>query len=100
MLERDLVARGLTDGRVLEAMGTVPRERFIADHLEPVAYDDHPLRIGQGQTISQPYMVAVMAESAELTPTSRVLEIGTGSGYGAAILAALAGEVWTSMLSR
>jgi protein-L-isoaspartate(D-aspartate) O-methyltransferase len=95
MVERDLVARGLTDRRVLEAMGTVPRERFIADHLEPVAYDDHPLRIGQGQTISQPYMVAVMAESAELTPTSRVLEIGTGSGYGAAILAALAGEVWT-----
>ncbi len=95
MVERDLVARGITDQAVLEAMGTVPRERFVADHLEPVAYEDHPLRIGSGQTISQPFMVAVMAEAAELTPTSRVLEIGTGSGYGAAVLGAIAGEVWT-----
>lgn len=95
MVERDLVARGLIDQRVLEAMGTVPRERFIADHLAPVAYEDHPLRIGKGQTISQPFMVAMMAEAAELTPSSRVLEIGTGSGYGAAVLAQAAGEVWT-----
>ena len=95
MVERDLVARGITDQAVLEAMGTVPRERFVADHLEPVAYEDHPLRIGSGQTISQPFIVAAMAEAAELTPSSRVLEIGTGSGYGAAVLGAIAGEVWT-----
>lgn len=76
-------------------MRTVPRERFVADHLDPVAYEDHPLRIGQGQTISQPFIVAAMAEAAELTPTSRVLEIGTGSGYGAAVLGEVAGEVWT-----
>ncbi len=76
-------------------MRTVPRERFVADRLDPVAYEDHPLRIGKGQTISQPFIVAAMAEAAELTSTSRVLEIGTGSGYGAAVLGTIAGEVWT-----
>lgn len=95
MVERDLEARGVADPAVLRAMRTVPRERFVADHLEPVAYEDHPLRIGKGQTISQPFIVAAMAEAAELSPTSRVLEIGTGSGYGAAVLGAMAGEVWT-----
>lgn len=95
MVERDLVARGVVDPRVLDAMRTVPRERFVEDHLASVAYADHPLRIGKGQTISQPFIVAAMAEAAELTPTDRVLEIGTGSGYGAAVLGAVAGEVWT-----
>jgi protein-L-isoaspartate(D-aspartate) O-methyltransferase len=95
MVERDLVARGVTDRRVLDAMATLPRERFVEDHLTSVAYEDHPLRIGKGQTISQPYMVAVMAEAAQLTPSSRVLEIGTGSGYGAAVLGEIAGDVWT-----
>ena len=95
MVERDLEARGVADPAVLRAMRTVPRERFVSDHLGPVAYEDHPLRIGKGQTISQPFIVAAMAEAAELIPTSRVLEIGTGSGYGAAVLGAVAGEVWT-----
>ena len=95
MVERDLVARGVADPHVLDAMETVPRERFVERHLASVAYEDHPLRIGKGQTISQPYMVAVMAEMALLTPESRVLEIGTGSGYGAAVLAEVAGQVWT-----
>jgi protein-L-isoaspartate(D-aspartate) O-methyltransferase len=95
MVQRDLAARGVTDPRVLHAMGTVPRERFVEDHLASVAYEDHPLRIGQGQTISQPYMVAAMAEAARLTPSSRVLEIGTGSGYGAAVLGEIADDVWT-----
>ena len=95
MVQRDLAPRGIADPAVLEAMGTVPRERFVADQLDPVAYEDHPLRIGKGQTISQPFIVAAMAEAAELTPASRVLEIGTGSGYGAAVLGEVAGEVWT-----
>lgn len=95
MVQRDLVTRGVVDPRVLDAMRTVPRDRFVERHLASVAYEDHPLRIGKGQTISQPYMVAVMAEMAELTPSSRVLEIGTGSGYGAAVLGEVAGDVWT-----
>ncbi len=95
MVERDIAARGVTDRRVLDAMGTVPRERFVADHLGGAAYEDHPLGIGQGQTISQPFMVAEMAAAAELTDRCKVLEIGTGSGYGAAVLSLVAGEVWT-----
>lgn len=95
MVQRDLVTRGVADPRVLDAMRTVPRERFVEGHLASVAYEDHPLRIGKGQTISQPYIVAVMAEMAQLTPSSRVLEIGTGSGYGAAVLGEVAGQVWT-----
>ena len=95
MVQRDLVTRGVVDPRVLDAMRTVPRDRFVERHLASVPYEDHPLRIGTGQTISQPYMVAVMAEMAELTPSSRVLEIGTGSGYGAAVLGEVAGDVWT-----
>jgi protein-L-isoaspartate(D-aspartate) O-methyltransferase len=87
--------RGLPDERVLAAMGTVPRHRFVKRSLANEAYADHPLPIGSDQTISQPYVVAVMAMAAEISPEDRVAEIGTGSGYGAAVLAQLAAEVWT-----
>lgn len=90
-----IAARGVTDERVLAALGSVRRERFVADHLAEQAYDDGPLAIGLGQTISQPYIVAVMAEAAGVEAGDRVLEVGTGSGYGAAVLAALGVEVWT-----
>jgi protein-L-isoaspartate(D-aspartate) O-methyltransferase len=95
MVRHDIQGRGLRDPRVLAAMRTVPRHLFVEDCSDRTAYEDHPLPIGEGQTISQPYMVALMAQAAELHPGDRVLEIGTGSGYGAAVLAELAGEVWT-----
>ena len=95
MVDRDIRERGITDERVLEAMASVPRERFVPDELADAAYDDRPLPIGEGQTISQPYVVAAMAEAAEVTSASRVLEIGTGSGYGAAVLGRIAAEVWS-----
>lgn len=95
MVERDIAARGVGDAGVLAAMGTVPRERFVPAGQAEFAYEDHPLPIAQGQTISQPYIVAVMAEAAEVGPGDRVLEIGTGSGYGAAVLSRTAAEVWT-----
>jgi len=94
MVERQLQARDITDERVLEVMGRVPRHRFIPLD-NPWAYGDTPLPIGSGQTISQPYMVALMSQSLEISPTDRVLEIGTGSGYQAAVLAGLAREVYT-----
>ena len=90
-----IAARGVTEPWVLEAMATVPRHEFVDDDLEHYAYEDRPLPIGHGQTISQPFMVAFMAQAAELNPGDRVLEVGTGSGYGAAILAHRAAEVWT-----
>jgi protein-L-isoaspartate(D-aspartate) O-methyltransferase len=95
MVRDDLADRGVADRRVLAAMQSVPRESFVDPGQEAQAYDDRPLSIGAGQTISQPYMVAVMTEAARLTRRSRVLEIGTGSGYHAAVLARLAGHVWT-----
>jgi protein-L-isoaspartate(D-aspartate) O-methyltransferase len=95
MVRRQLADRGITDRRVLAAMRAVPREDFVPPDLIHDAYGDHPLRIGAGQTISQPYIVALMTEAACLTRHSRVLEIGTGSGYHAAVLARLAGAVWT-----
>ncbi len=95
MVERDIAGRGVTDRRVLAAMGSVPRERFLPPEMAEFAYEDSPLPIGSGQTISQPYIVALMAAAAELGPRDRVLEIGTGSGYGAAVLSRVAGEVWT-----
>lgn len=95
MVEHQLVARGVRDPRVLEAMERVPRELFVTERTRAEAHDDHPLPIGSGQTISQPYVVAAMAEAAEIGPDDRVLEVGTGSGYGAAVLAELAREVWT-----
>lgn len=90
-----LSRRGIKSLRVLNAMGAVRREAFVAANLRSQAYDDGPLPIGREQTISQPYMVAIMAEALELRPEDRVLEIGAGSGYAAAVLAELAGEVYT-----
>lgn len=93
MVENQIASRGVWSPRVLEAMRQVPRHRFVPPEHESFAYDDHPLQIGCGQTISQPYMVAVMTEMLALRPEDRVLEIGTGSGYQAAVLATLAGSV-------
>jgi protein-L-isoaspartate(D-aspartate) O-methyltransferase len=95
MVERDLRARGVTDAGVLTAMAEVPREEFVRPGLARSAYEDRPLPIERGQTISQPYIVATMAEAAEARPGERVLEIGTGSGYGAAVLATVGASVWT-----
>jgi protein-L-isoaspartate(D-aspartate) O-methyltransferase len=95
MVEEQLRSRGIRDPRVLAAMGKVPREEFIASEDLRDAYGDHPLPIGGGQTVSQPYIVAAMVEELDLRPTDRVLEVGTGTGYQAAILAELAAEVWT-----
>jgi protein-L-isoaspartate(D-aspartate) O-methyltransferase len=94
MVERQLVARGIRDARVLAAMRTVPREAFVAEELAEFAYDDAPLPIGAGQTISQPYIVAAMAEALEPEPGHRVLEVGAGSGYAAAVLSRVVAEVY------
>ncbi len=93
MVDRQLAARGIGDPHVLDAMGKIPREEFVPDHLRPFAYDDSALPIEAGQTISQPYIVAHMAELAEIRPDDTVLEIGAGSGYAAAILGQLARRV-------
>src|SRR5690606_18700609 len=95
MVERQLRARGIGDPAVLRAMGEVPREAFVPDNLQEFAYEDGPLPIGSEQTISQPFIVALMAEQADIPPGGRVLEIGTGSGYGAAVLSRLAAEVFS-----
>ncbi|XKH01533.1 protein-L-isoaspartate(D-aspartate) O-methyltransferase [Marinobacter nauticus] len=95
MVQDQLVSRGITDPRVLQAMGRVPRELFVPEHLRVEAYEDHPLPIGRGQTISQPYIVALMAEVLQLKGRERVLDIGTGSGYAAAVLASIALEVFS-----
>jgi protein-L-isoaspartate(D-aspartate) O-methyltransferase len=95
MVDAQLVARGVRDRRVLEAMGAVERHLFVPEGRRASAYDDRPLPIGHGQTISQPYVVALMTELAGLGSGSRVLEIGTGSGYQAAVLARIAREVFT-----
>lgn len=95
MVETQMVARGVTDARVLTAMREVPRHLFVPDEGQAYAYDDRPLPIGEGQTISQPYMVAAMTAALEVRETDRVLEIGTGSGYQTAILARLARSVAT-----
>ncbi len=93
MVEDQLVRRGITDARVLDAMRRVPRHLFVEEALRDRAYGDHPLPIGEGQTISQPYIVGLMTSLLELTGTEKVLEIGTGSGYQAAVLALLARRV-------
>lgn len=93
MVERQLRARGLTDERVLGAMGEVPRHEFVWPDTAGEAYEDRALPIGQGQTISQPYMVALMLALLEVGPGHRVLEVGAGSGYVAALLGQLGGEV-------
>jgi protein-L-isoaspartate(D-aspartate) O-methyltransferase len=95
MIERQLVDRGIRDPRVIEAMGRVPRHEFVDPGMAAQAYLDHPLNIGCKQTISQPYIVALMTEALGLGGGEKVLEIGTGSGYQTAILAELAGRVFS-----
>lgn len=95
MVSRQLAARGITDARVLDAMGRVPREAFVRPIDRDLAYADRPLPIGAGQTISQPFIVAEMAEALRIGPGDRVLEIGSGSGYAAAVMAELGGSVFT-----
>lgn len=95
MVEGQLEARGIRDEAVLAAMGRVPRHEFVPEALREAAYEDRPLPIGEGQTISQPYIVAAMTELARIEPGSRVLEVGTGSGYGAAVVHEVAGAVRT-----
>ena len=95
MVETQLRGRGIRDERVLEAMGQVPRHEFVPAELLRESYEDHPLPIGGGQTISQPYIVAQMVEALALQGSERVLEVGTGSGYQAAVLARLAARVYT-----
>ncbi|GGE38300.1 hypothetical protein GCM10007276_14610 [Agaricicola taiwanensis] len=93
MVEDQIARRGITDVRVLDAMRSVPREVFVEPGFEDFAYDDAPLPIGHGQTISQPYIVALMAEAAEIKPSDHVLEVGAGSGYAAAVLSLMARQV-------
>ena len=95
MVQTQLIPRGIKDQRVLEVMGKVPRDRFVEEALVGEAYNDHPLPIGHKQTISQPYIVALMTEALELTGKEYTLEIGTGSGYQTAILAELSKKVCT-----
>ncbi|WP_246696744.1 protein-L-isoaspartate(D-aspartate) O-methyltransferase [Methylobacterium planeticum] len=93
MVARQIAARGLTDARLLAAVRAVPRECFVPPHLRAFAYEDGPLPIAAGQTISQPYIVALMIDAAALAPGDRVLEIGAGSGYAAAVMSRLAAEI-------
>jgi protein-L-isoaspartate(D-aspartate) O-methyltransferase len=95
MVRFQIEQRGVRDARLLDAMRRVPRDRFVPAGSRSEAWADHPVAIGHGQTISQPYMIAVMIEALALRGDERVLEVGTGSGYQAALLAELAGEVWT-----
>jgi protein-L-isoaspartate(D-aspartate) O-methyltransferase len=95
MVELQIAGRGVADPRVLDAMRRVPREAFVAEGLEEFAYQDNPLPIAEAQTISQPYIVALMIEAAEVMPADRVLDVGTGSGYAAAVLAEIASKVYT-----
>jgi protein-L-isoaspartate(D-aspartate) O-methyltransferase len=95
MVRSQLIPRGIRDTRVLQAMGEVPREKFVPDNMKLYAYEDSPLAIGMGQTISQPYIVALMTEALVLTGTEKTLEIGTGSGYQAAILSLMCKSVYS-----
>lgn len=95
MVTSQIAGRGVRDARVLDAMASIPREAFVTAGMEEFAYEDNALPIGEGQTISQPYIVAAMAEAAELKPEDRVLEVGAGSGYAAAIFSRLAGKVFS-----
>jgi protein-L-isoaspartate(D-aspartate) O-methyltransferase len=95
MIDMDIKGRGIKDKKVLEAMGKIPRELFVDESKRSKAYADQPLPIGEGQTISQPYVVSLMTEALSLKPSDRVLEIGTGSGYQAAVLAEIVKEVYT-----
>jgi protein-L-isoaspartate(D-aspartate) O-methyltransferase len=100
MVQADLKGRDITDAKVLSAMGKVPRHLFIDKNLRDAAYNDYPLPIGEGQTISQPYIVALMTQSLNLKPTDRVLEVGTGSGYQAAVLAELVDQVYSIEIDK
>ncbi|MBI6629062.1 protein-L-isoaspartate(D-aspartate) O-methyltransferase [Pontibaca sp. S1109L] len=95
MVDQQIAGRGIRDRHVLAAMRKVPRESFVSPEQSAAAYGDHPLPIGQGQTISQPYIVARMIEAARIGPDQRVLEIGAGSGYAAAVIAEIADDVYT-----
>ncbi len=95
MVETQISARGIHDPRVLQIFSEIPRHLFVTTELQPDAYDDHPLPIGYGQTISQPYIVALMTSLLELQGTEKILEVGTGCGYQAAILGGLTAEVHT-----
>ena len=95
MVRTQLADRGIRDVRVLDAMRSVPRHEFVAESLRQDAYEDHPLPIGDDQTISQPYIVAIMLQHLALQPADRVLEIGTGSGYVTALLSTLCAEVYS-----
>ena len=100
MVEHQIRARGISDAKVLAAMVAVPRHLFVPPESRRLAYQDYPLPIGQGQTISQPYIVALMTQALELTGRERVLEIGTGSGYQAAVLAEICLQVYTIEIVR
>ena len=95
MVETQIIVRGISDKRVIDAMLKVPREKFVDEKFYSDAYNNHPLPIEEGQTISQPYIVALMTELLELTGNEKILEIGTGSGYQTAILAEITKEVYT-----
>src|SRR5215216_5123929 len=94
MVDVQIARRGVRDRRVLDAMRRVPREAFVGPGFEEFAYEDGPLPIGEGQTISQPYIVALMIEAAEVRPSNRVLEVGAGSGYAAAVMSQIADRVY------
>lgn len=96
MVREQIERRGVTDGRVLRAMASVPRHLFVPEYLRDSAYDDGPLPIGEDQTISQPYIVAFMTEAIRPRPADRVLEVGTGSGYQTAVLAGLVKHVYST----
>ena len=95
MVQTQLVARGIRDQRVLSAMARVPRHEFVSERYREQAYGDHPIPIAEGQTVSQPYIVALMLEVLKLEPSAKVLEVGTGSGYMTALLAELAAQVYS-----
>lgn len=95
MVAHQIAQRGITDRRLLEAMRKVRREAFVPEDYQEMAFEDGPLPIGEGQTISQPYIVAIMAEAAALKPEDRILEVGAGSGYAAAVFAELTAHVYT-----
>jgi len=95
MITQQLISRGIVDARVIEAMRQTPRERFVPRELSSEAYADRALPIAEDQTISQPYIVALMAQAAAISPEDRLLEVGAGSGYGAAVLSHLAARVWS-----
>ena len=95
MVQNQIAARGISDQEVLRAMRAVPRHLFVDEALQSQAYEDHPLPIGYGQTISQPYIVALMSSALSVQPGMKVLEVGTGSGYQAAVMAEMGGDVFT-----